>query len=119
MSIPDEAMAQWANLVTDWPAERTAEFLGLLRQGQLHPMVAKKQLAHRIVRLYHGTEAADVVRDEFERTFQRGGDPSDLPESVVSRPTRLVEVLLSCGCSPRGGCSRRRLPARYRRAVPG
>jgi tyrosyl-tRNA synthetase len=107
MSIPDEVMAQWAMLVTDWPAERTDEFIELLKTGQLHPMEAKKQLAQRIVELYHGSSAANVAREEFEHAFQQGGRLNELPETVLSGPTRLLDVLLSVGAASSRSAARR------------
>jgi tyrosyl-tRNA synthetase len=48
-------------------------------------MDAKKRLAWEIVNLYHGQEAADRARTDFETQFQQRGLPSDVPEVPLAR----------------------------------
>jgi tyrosyl-tRNA synthetase len=99
MSIPDEVMTQWSPLITDWAPSQVVGFANDLESGRLHPMEAKKQLAHRVVELYHGIEAAAAAQEDFERTFQRGGRPDAVPETVLRGPTSLVEVLIAIGAA--------------------
>jgi tyrosyl-tRNA synthetase len=107
MSIPDQAMTQWAALVTGWRADRVARFLTGLSDGALHPMEAKKQLAHRIVELYHGTGAADAAQEEFERTIQAGGLPDAIPETSLPGPIGLIDLLVSVGAASSRSAARR------------
>ncbi|MBO0691676.1 MAG: tyrosine--tRNA ligase [Acidimicrobiaceae bacterium] len=107
MSIPDRAMPSWAALVTDWPADEAARFLAGLADGALHPMEAKKQLAHRIVELYHGTDAADTAQSDFERTFQHGRQPATLPETVLPGPVGLIDLLVLVGAASSRSAARR------------
>lgn len=74
MSIPDELMPRYFELCTEVD-------LGEVRQrlAQDHPMSNKKWLAQEIVRIYHGLEAGQRARDEFERVFSRGEVPTDMP----------------------------------------
>jgi tyrosyl-tRNA synthetase len=65
MSIGDDLMWRWyALLLGKTPAEITD-----LKRG--HPMEAKKALAHAIVAQYHGAEAADHAREDFEKQFSK------------------------------------------------
>jgi tyrosyl-tRNA synthetase len=77
MSIGDELMRSYFELVTDIPMDEVATLLG----G--HPMVAKKRLAHDLVRMYHGGEAADQAQAGFEHTFSERQVPDEIPDAVV------------------------------------
>ncbi len=77
MSLPDEPMRSWMELVTDLSAARIDELLG----G--HPRDAKVALAHAVVEGYHDRAAADAAVEEFERMFKQGGLPDDIPEVTV------------------------------------
>jgi len=67
MSISDVMMWEYFTLLTD--ADVTA-------MQQLHPMEAKKRLAGVIATQYHGVEAAKKAQEYFERTVQKGENPS-------------------------------------------
>jgi tyrosyl-tRNA synthetase len=79
MSIPDEAMPAYFELATELPLDRVQS----LQAG--HPMVAKKALAHEIVRLYHNEAAADGAQTEFERVFREHRPPEEMPEIHLPR----------------------------------
>jgi tyrosyl-tRNA synthetase len=79
MSIPDEAMPAYFELATEIPLDRVRSML----VG--HPMVAKKALAHEIVRLYHDEAAAQAAQAEFERVFGEHRLPDEIPEVPIPR----------------------------------
>jgi tyrosyl-tRNA synthetase len=70
MSIPDEAMPNYFDLVTRWTPEEIARIKAGLADGSLHPMEAKKRLAWEIVDIFHGREAAEAAAEHFRRVFQ-------------------------------------------------
>jgi tyrosyl-tRNA synthetase len=45
----------------------------------VNPMVVKKRLGQRLVRMYHGEEAADRAQRDFEAQFSRGEAPESVP----------------------------------------
>jgi tyrosyl-tRNA synthetase len=77
MSIPDDLMREWHELLTDRPA---AEFLPLIAA---EPMHAKKQLGRDIVSFYYGAAAAAEAQKEWEQRISGGGDPTDIPEATI------------------------------------
>lgn len=83
MSIPDELMVRYFELVTDISNEELAKIDDGLKKGSLHPRDMKMYLARTLVRLYHGTDAAQAAEEEFKRIFQRGDMPTDIPEVSV------------------------------------
>jgi tyrosyl-tRNA synthetase len=50
-----------------------------LKQGGIHPKKAKEDLAFEIVERYHGREAAEKAKEEFERVFKQKGLPDEVP----------------------------------------
>lgn len=85
MSIPDELMVRYFELVTDISNEELAKIDDGLTNGSLHPRDMKMYLARTLVRLYHDTDAARAAEEEFKRIFQRGDMPTDIPEVSVKR----------------------------------
>lgn len=84
MSMADELMIEYYNLATDYKAEEVRQISEALKNGTLHPRDAKMRLAHRIVQIYHGKEAADKAEEEFKRMFQQKELPSEIPAVDVS-----------------------------------
>jgi len=72
MSISDELMWDYYLLLTDYRQEEIEEF-----KKKLHPMEAKKRLAHYIVSRYHSKESADKALEFFEKTFSQREFPED------------------------------------------
>jgi tyrosyl-tRNA synthetase len=78
MSLPDKLIERYFRLATDATSAEIEEVAHSLRDGA-NPMIAKKALAHRIVRMYHSASDADFAQEEFEKQFSRREVPSDLP----------------------------------------
>src|SRR5277367_2601362 len=69
MSISDELMWSYYELVTDFASPVIVRLKEEVRMGALHPMAAKMQLAHNVIAGFHGEEAAKSAREEFERVY--------------------------------------------------
>ena len=80
MSLPDAALATYWALVTDASSEDLAEVEGALRDPSVNPMSVKKRLGTRLVRMYHGEDAATRAQLDFETQFSRKGVPQDVEE---------------------------------------
>ncbi len=109
MSLPDEAMVNWLNLVTSFHPSTIDEITAAIDNGEMHPMEAKKRLAHEIVSLFHGEAAAAEAQDYFERTVQSGHLPAEeeMPAHVLEEPTGLLRVMSSCGLASSNAEARR------------
>jgi tyrosyl-tRNA synthetase len=112
MSISDDTMRQWIPLVGRWTPQQVAELLRRLDSGELHPMDAKKLLAHEIVSMYHGDRAADEARARFESTHQRREVPRDVPEQAVVEGTGIIDVLTATGAAASRNEARRLIEGR-------
>src|SRR5229473_3875488 len=84
MSISDELMWRYWTLLTDL---RTSEIRAMeeqVREGALHPMQAKKNLAWTITRGFHSEEEADAAAEGWAKMFQQRGVSEDVPVVKVS-----------------------------------
>ena len=96
MSISDELMWSYYELLTDFAEPVIVRVREEVRTGVLHPMDAKMQLAHTIIAGFHGEEAAKKAFDEFQRVFRERQAPEEAPRRVLSRgePQRLSALLV-------------------------
>ena len=114
MSIPDELMMRYFMLVTDMSIEEQEQLSKDLESGAAHPRDVKMKLAHTIVRLYHGEEAANFGQDEFVRVFQKHAMPTDIPEykmAFTEEPVFVPQLLSDAGLTASNGEARRSIKA--------
>jgi tyrosyl-tRNA synthetase len=84
MSLPDELMVRYFELVTPVPLEEVRRIKAGLADGSLHPRDVKMRLAREIVSFYHGEEAALKAEEEFKRVFQQRELPDEIPEFRIT-----------------------------------
>ena len=70
MSIPDDLIMDYFELLTDVPDKELAEFKQQLAAQSVNPMILKKRLGREIVLQFHGTDAAKLAEANFEREVQ-------------------------------------------------
>lgn len=90
MSIADEVMPMYYELLT-------SENLDEIKQ--MHPMAAKKKLAHILVERFHNKEAADDAQVHFETVFSKKELPSDMPELKPETGALLSAVIFAAGAA--------------------
>ncbi|NBD35864.1 MAG: tyrosine--tRNA ligase [Chloroflexi bacterium] len=93
MSLPDEVMENYFNLVTRWPPAKIADLMHKLHTGTIHPMACKKMLAWEITDIFHGQEAADAAAKHFARVHQQRELPQDMPTHTLHEPVKLVDLM--------------------------
>ena len=84
MSLPDDVMMDYYELVTDVPDKELAEIGEALRTRSLNPMEVKMRLAREIVGQFHSAEAAQQAEAEFTRVFREGEVPEQILEFRMS-----------------------------------
>ncbi|MEW8959750.1 tyrosine--tRNA ligase [Neomoorella humiferrea] len=108
MSLPDELMLTYFELVTTVSLEELEEIRKGLADGTLHPRDAKMRLAREIVGLYHGEAAALEAEEEFRKVFQLGDLPQDIPEvEVKETQIWLPRLMVQAGLAPSTSEARR------------
>jgi len=95
MSISDELMWSYYDLLTDFGPHVILRLREEVRTGTLHPMDAKMQLAHAIIAGFHGEDAAKKATEEFQRVFRDRQAPTEVPllRLACSVPTRVSTLL--------------------------
>jgi len=95
MSIPDELMWSYYQLVTD----RTPQDIAALKQevasAKLHPMDAKMRLAEEVISDFHDQIAARKAAENFQRVFRDRQAPVESPIEKLSKgPAKKLTALL-------------------------
>jgi tyrosyl-tRNA synthetase len=96
MSISDELMWSYYDLLTDFGPHVILRLREEVRTGTLHPMDAKMQLAHAVIAGFHGEEAGRKATEEFQRVFRDRQAPEQAPRHHLRRgqPKRLGALLV-------------------------
>ncbi len=85
MSIPDELMWSYYELVTDRTPREIAALKNEVADGKLHPMDAKMRLAQEVIAGFHGADAARKAAENFQRVFRDRQAPEEMQEIRFKR----------------------------------
>jgi len=85
MSIPDELMWSYYELLTDRTPQEIAALKQEVAAGKLHPMDAKMRLAEEVISGFHGQAAARKAAENFQRVFRDRQNPEQIQELKVKR----------------------------------
>lgn len=88
MSIPDNLILKYAELLTDLPLEKMKNKL------QQDPRNAKLELARTIVAMYHNEKDAERAEEEFIRVVSEGGIPTETKSYKLKAKSLLLVDLL-------------------------
>jgi tyrosyl-tRNA synthetase len=102
MSIPDELMWSYYELVTDRSPVEIAELKKEVQEGKLHPMDAKMQLAEEVISGFQGNEAGKKAAENFQRVFRDRQAPEEAPVEKMARggAKKLTVLLVELKLSP-------------------
>jgi tyrosyl-tRNA synthetase len=101
MSISDDLMWRYYELVTDVSLTEIADLKAAAQSGDRHPRDLKVELARHIVSDFYSQDDAEEANKEFDRMFREHQAPSDVP--IVEKPAgsiRLVKLLAVEGLAP-------------------
>jgi tyrosyl-tRNA synthetase len=85
MSITDTLMLRYYELLSHISLEELNELKKGIENGEVHPKIAKENLAMEIVERYWGKDAASKAKEEFEHIFKDKGLPDEIPVKVISQ----------------------------------
>jgi tyrosyl-tRNA synthetase len=124
MSISDELMWKYWVFLTDLRQSEISQLQADVASGVLHPMQAKKDLAHAIIKDFHSAGEADAAAESWARQFQQKGLADDAPvvkislssDSLISTPdsgegatVRVPKLLQLAGLASSTGEATRKL----------
>jgi len=95
MSISDELMWRYWELLTDLSAQKITEMQSQVSSGALHPMKAKKELAEKIVGDFHAADFARQAATNWEKQFQR----DEVPENLEKLELKAHDLIASAGAA--------------------
>ncbi len=81
MSISDELMFRWYELLTEEGPDGAARLRKSVAENRAHPRALKVQLAAQLVERFHGADAAREAAGQFEQVFAR----KELPDKIDER----------------------------------
>jgi tyrosyl-tRNA synthetase len=95
MSLSDDMMWPYFDLVTDRTPEQIAALADEVKAGAKHPMDVKMALAQEIISGFHGAPAAEKAAGEFRRVFRDREAPDEAPErKLAPGPAKRLTALL-------------------------
>ncbi|MFH1638730.1 MAG: tyrosine--tRNA ligase [Chloroflexota bacterium] len=99
MSISDDLIMQYFELLTDVPDEEMTELQRGLEDGSINPMELKKRLAAEIITQLYSREAATEAEAHFVSVFQKKELPEDIREyrTALDSQTELRNILVEAG----------------------
>ena len=100
MSISDTLMWRYYEVLLLTPPAHISVLQEKVRSGDLHPLVAKKEMAHQVISAFWSPSQADTAQQYFESVFQQGdfsqAQEIALPEGTAS-PLWIVDLLKALG----------------------
>ncbi|GIV89204.1 MAG: tyrosine--tRNA ligase [Chloroflexus sp.] len=107
MSMSDEVLPLYFEVLTDVPMAEIAEMKTAMATGQVNPRDLKMRLAREIVAQFHDPAAAAAAEAAFIRQFVERELPEDIPNFTLEAPTGIVDVLVASGLAPSKSEARR------------
>lgn len=113
MSISDDIMFWYYELVTDVPMDDIKRMKDGVKDGSVHPRDVKVRLAKEICAQYHGTDAADKAEAEFNKIFVNKDMPDEIEDFNVpaaelkDNKIWIVKLMVLSGMATSNGEARR------------
>jgi tyrosyl-tRNA synthetase len=113
MSISDPLMLRYSELLSDLDRTALEDAKRRMESGALNPRDFKKALARELVTRCYDAATAEEAEREFQRMFQGGGLPDDIPEPVVRLSPQdgeqfwIVPLLVQTHLAPSSSAARR------------
>jgi tyrosyl-tRNA synthetase len=107
MSISDDLMWRWYELLTDLSPAEVQDLKSKIQNGE-NPRNIKVALAKSIIKDFHSQADADAAEDEFNRRFVQKEIPDEIDEKRVAEGTHnLAQLLADTGLASSKGDARR------------
>lgn len=97
LSIPDNIILSWFTLATDVDKNHLHEVSQKLEDGSINPMGLKRELARKIVTLYHDENKAIEAENHFNKVTVSKGVPDDIDDYQLKEDDLLVNIIADSG----------------------
>ncbi|MCX7965763.1 MAG: tyrosine--tRNA ligase [Syntrophorhabdaceae bacterium] len=85
MSISDELMLKYYELLSDISLEELKSLKEGIKNGRIHPKDAKVKFAKEIIARFHSKEAAEAAHLNFEKVFKEKEIPEDIETIEIKK----------------------------------
>ncbi len=112
MSISDDLMIRYYELLSDMPLSELEKLKNGLKDRSLHPMAVKKALGREIVSRFHGAGAGEVAEENFVKRFKENEIPDEMPQvsySLADGGVLLAKAMTEAGLTKSNGEGRRNI----------
>jgi tyrosyl-tRNA synthetase len=112
MSISDELMIRYYELLSDMTLAELDKLKAGLKDKSLHPMAAKKALGREIVSRFHGAGAGEVAEENFVKRFKENEIPDEMPQvgyNLADGSVLLAKAMTEAGLTKSNGEGRRNI----------
>jgi len=107
LSISDDLMWRYYELLSQKSLDEIAGIKVSVESGELHPKVAKEQLALELVARFYDEESASKAKEEFDNVFKSNQIPTDIPEVDLEDGIWICKALVDSGLEPSTSQARR------------
>ena len=109
LSIPDDLIYIYFELGTDVSNQKLLEIKSQLTDGKTNPRDIKRELARKLVAMYHDDESAKAAEQEFDNIFINKGLPDDLEEFTIDegKEINILDLIILVNFAPSKGEARR------------
>ncbi len=97
MSVPDELLLNYFELVTDVPEKELAEMRAAMAAHSVNPMALKKRLGREIILQLYDAQAADEAEQHFVRVVQQKETPDEVAACKLLVGATLPQMMVEAG----------------------
>ena len=97
LSTPDNIMLSWFTLAADVDKNYLDEVSQKLEDDSINPMGLKRELARKIVTLYHDENKAIEAENHFNKVTVSKGVPDDIDDYQLKEDDLLVNIIADSG----------------------
>jgi tyrosyl-tRNA synthetase len=97
MSMTDEVLPLYFEVLTDVPLAEVAEIRRALAANSVNPRDLKMRVAREVVAQFHSPAEAQAAEEAFVRQFVNRELPDDIPEVTLTAPAGIVELMVNAG----------------------
>lgn len=110
LSISDDLMWRYYELLSEKSLVEIEEIKNSVNNGSMHPKIAKENLALEITTKYHGKEAANLAKIEFDNIHSKNEIPTDMHSfTIKDSPLWIVKALVECKMCSTNSEARRKI----------
>lgn len=111
LSISDSMMWRYYELLSTKSLKELENLKSQVKQGTLHPKVAKENLALELTTRYHSENLALQAKEEFDKIFTNKEIPSDIATFMFKNGEWICKIALECNLCASNSQARRDIRA--------